>query len=349
MNDLDVVAIGARTPVGPTAAISAASVRARISRARPFPFITLSGEPIVVAADAELAPELEGRYRVLPLITSALDEAFASLPAEPLPQIRVLLALPESRPGFSDQDVAWVAAAVRDHTGSWRSPTAVQVAGRGHAGAIQAIGQVLSAGPQAAETLSMVVGGDSYLHPETFLWLEGDQRLAQPGTRGGFMPGEGAGCICVASSRIRKRLELRCHALVRSAATAQERLLRDSEDGTLGVGLSLAVTDAASAGGLALPDHAADAAYIDINGERYRSEEWGFTALRVPGAFRSLNYIAPADCWGDVGAAFAPLAAVLAVRSFARCYARGPRAVVLAGSESGLRGALWLEAASSDA
>jgi len=53
--------------------------------------------------------------------------------------------------------------------------------------------------------------------------------------------------------------------------------------------------------------------------------------------------VAPANCWGDVGAAFAPLAAMLAARSFARRYARGPRAVVLAGSEAGLRGVLWLE------
>ncbi len=88
-----------------------------------------------------------------------------------------------------------------------------------------------------------------------------------------------------------------------------------------------------------------DTIYIDINGERYRSEEWGFVALRTQALWRSLDYEAPCDAWGDVGAAWAPLAGVLAVRSFVRGYARGPRAMVLAGSLDGLRGAMLLEAA----
>lgn len=86
-----------------------------------------------------------------------------------------------------------------------------------------------------------------------------------------------------------------------------------------------------------------DTVYADINGERYRSEEWGFVALRAPSVWKSPGYRAPSDCWGDVGAAFGPLACILAVQSFARGYARGPRALVVAGSDGGLRGAMLLQ------
>ena len=86
-----------------------------------------------------------------------------------------------------------------------------------------------------------------------------------------------------------------------------------------------------------------DTLYCDINGERYRSEEWGFVAMNTASLWKSLDYEAPSACWGDVGAAFGTLAGVLALQSYARGYARGPRALVMAGSESGLRGAMLLQ------
>jgi 3-oxoacyl-[acyl-carrier-protein] synthase-1 len=89
--------------------------------------------------------------------------------------------------------------------------------------------------------------------------------------------------------------------------------------------------------GLDLPREGVDDLYTDINGERYRSEEWGFVALRAPSAWRSAGYKA-------VGAAFGALGGVLSVRAFARGYARGSRALVMAGSDGGLRGAMLLQA-----
>jgi 3-oxoacyl-[acyl-carrier-protein] synthase-1 len=88
-----------------------------------------------------------------------------------------------------------------------------------------------------------------------------------------------------------------------------------------------------------------DTLYSDINGERYRSEEWGFVAMKTPSLWKSLGYEAPGSCWGDVGAAFGTLAGVLAVQSYQRRYARGPRSLVMAGSDSGLRGAMLLQGA----
>jgi 3-oxoacyl-[acyl-carrier-protein] synthase-1 len=144
----------------------------------------------------------------------------------------------------------------------------------------------------------------------------------------------------LATPRLRARLRAPRLAAVGGAATAEEKQLRGSEAGSSGAALAQAVRGAMA--GVALPAQAADAVYIDINGERYRSEEWGFVALKAPEAFKSLQYRAPSDCWGDVGAAFGALGAILAVRSYARAYARGPRTLILAGSDGGLRGAMLL-------
>jgi 3-oxoacyl-[acyl-carrier-protein] synthase-1 len=99
--------------------------------------------------------------------------------------------------------------------------------------------------------------------------------------------------------------------------------------------------------GLRLPQEGVDLLYTDINGESYRSEEWGFVTLRTPSVWRSPGYKAPSDSWGDVGSAFGALGGVLAVRAFARGYARGPRVMVVAGSDRGLRGAMLLQAPES--
>ena len=112
----------------------------------------------------------------------------------------------------------------------------------------------------------------------------------------------------------------------------------------LGEGLTAAVQTAVS--GLNPPAQRVGDVYCDINGERYRSEEWGFVCLRLshyfddPTAFHS-----PAECWGDVGAASGPLLSMLACQAFARGYATGVRALVWASSEGGHRGAAVFESA----
>ncbi|MFL5353214.1 hypothetical protein [Archangium sp.] len=341
---VEIVAVAARTPVGLTAESSAASVRAGICRYAEYPFVDPRGERVVVAADRLLGSRPEGRDRLMPMAVSVLEELEAKIEQKILygGKLSVLLALPETRPGFSEEDAAWVVDVVAARLRSKTSSARVEIAGRGHAGAIRAVEQVMRECSESKDNLFLVVGVDSYHHADTFVWLERSRRFAQPGIRSGFTPGEGAGCLALMSAGLRRRLRLPQLAIVRGSCTAQERLLRDSDTGSFGVGMTQAVQGAVA--GLDLPREGVDVLYTDINGERYRSEEWGFVALRAPSVWKSPGYNAPSDCWGDVGAAFGALGGVLAVRAFARGYARGPRALVMAGSDGGLRGAMLLQA-----
>lgn len=341
---VEVVAVAARTPVGLTAESSAASVRAGICRYAEYPFVDPRGERVVVAADRLLGSGPEGRDRLMPMAGSVLEEIEAKIDQKILygGRLSVLLALPETRPGFSEEDAAWVADSLAARFRAKSSSARVELAGRGHAGAIRAVEKVMQECSESRDNLFLVLGVDSYHHADTFMWLERSRRFAQPGIRSGFTPGEGAGCLALMSAGLRRRLRLPQLAIVRGSCAAQERLLRDSDTGSFGVGMTQAVQGAVA--GLDLPRESVDVLYTDINGERYRSEEWGFVALRTPSVWQSPGYKAPSECWGDVGAAFGALGGVLAVRAFARGYARGPRVLVMAGSDGGLRGAMLLQA-----
>jgi len=341
--ELDVIAIGARTPLGFMAETSAAALRAGISRIREFPFVTTSGQPMMIASDGLLSPRLDAAARLMPLANAVLWEIAHKLAAAPRPyqgEIDLWLALPEARPGLSEQEIdQFVATLISTlHAGGTR--LRYELAGRGHAGVTQALTRAAQALAHDDERLSLVLGVDSYLDPRTFLWLE-QNRCFGPTARSGFPPGEGAGCLVVASSRLRKQLGLPCLARIAGLGLALEPRPLGDEAGSLGEGMTAALRAAISQ--LRLPSEAVDDVYTDINGERHRSEEWGFVALRMPELFRELDYASPADAWGDVGAASGGLLAILAMRAWARSYARGPRALVLTGSTSGQRGAILLQ------
>ena len=109
----------------------------------------------------------------------------------------------------------------------------------------------------------------------------------------------------------------------------------------LGHGLAAAIAGATAS--LRLPQEAVDTVFCDINGERYPSHEWGMAVLRTPEVFATTAYESPANLWGDMGAAWGALGCTLAVRAWARGYARGPRALVWGSSDGGLRGAVVLQ------
>jgi 3-oxoacyl-[acyl-carrier-protein] synthase I len=344
-----IVALGARTPLGLTAESSAAAVRAAISRVREHPFIIdMNGDPRVLAFDSLLDMTLFGWKRMVALAASALSEVLGKIGSHAGALsagrgVPVLLALPESRPGFGEADERQTAEALRSAKGDRSVDLELEICGRGHAGVLHGI-EVARARLQTGRSEICIVGGvDSYLESDTLDWLESARRIRVQGVRSGFPPGEAAAFVALATAGGARSLSLPVLARFRGACTSAERCLIDSDEEVLGHGLTDAIKRAAAS--LGVPGEAIDMIYCDINGERYRNDEWAFTALRTHQFIRDSAYVAPADCWGDVGAASGALGCVLAVRAWARGYAQGPRALIWAGSDHGLRGAAVLEAA----
>ena len=74
---------------------------------------------------------------------------------------------------------------------------------------------------------------------------------------------------------------------------------------------------------------------------RATAEKFGFTALRTKEHFESASdFVAPADCWGDVGAAGGLLHIVLACAAAGKGYSSGPISMTWASAERGERAAV---------
>lgn len=342
-----IIGIGARTPIGLTVPAAAAAVRASISGIGDHPYmIDKAGEKMSVAMDPELSPELNGLDRFLELAKSTLKESIAPLSlikTQDLSSIPVIVGLPHPRPGleinFETQFADRLSRQSQDVPMS-RFYSVQPIVG-GHSAGLMALEEGWRQ-IQAGQAEFCLVGGvDSYIHPDTLEWLDQEEQLMSAGNWSGFPPGEGAGFCVLASSKKAKKLQCEILGWVVDVATAYEQNRIKTETVCIGEGLSAAFSTITSR--LKLPEEKINTIYCDMNGERYRTEEFVFAALREQAAFVDVHgTIHPADCWGDIGAASGPLFTCLAVASSQRGYAKGPRSFIWTSSEGGQRSAALL-------
>jgi 3-oxoacyl-[acyl-carrier-protein] synthase-1 len=81
----------------------------------------------------------------------------------------------------------------------------------------------------------------------------------------------------------------------------------------------------------------------DLNGEGYRSYEWGLVRARLGSSLEQVRALwHPAQCFGDLRAAGPPVHAILACEAYRKGYAPGSPALLFAGADEGERGACLL-------
>jgi len=341
-----VVGLGATTPLGRSAWASAAAVRAGISGLDSHPYmVDAVGVPMKVAAFPWMEADRGIDERVAEALVGALHEALAPvLDASPRPTIVLFVNLPPARPGLPEELSRRVVARLQEAFGSVLDN--MKIASLGHAGgliALQAAADAIAASPG---TVCVVAGADSYLEPDVLEWLEETDQLHGAGRRNnawGFIPGEGAGAILLASAQTLKRWPLRPLGRIRGIGVGRETELIGTGTVCTGLGLTSAVRAAISPmrEGERLTD-----VYCDMNGEPYRSDEFAFLVTRTRERFvAASDFVAPADCWGDVGAASAPLLIALACIAGAKGYAKGDAALVWASSVGGERAAAVIQTA----
>jgi 3-oxoacyl-[acyl-carrier-protein] synthase-1 len=336
--------IGARTPLGFSAAASAAAVRGSISAIGAHPiFMEKAGEPVAMARDAALDPRLPIAQRMEQLLVSAITEAIAAaVPPDANESLRsarlaCLIGIPEPRPGLPSDVAAVLGTAVSD---AFAWPLAShQVLQRGHAAGLMAL-QLAAQRIEAGELdICIAAGVDSYHDARSLAWLDRNGALMSAGNRNGFPPGEGAGACLIAARSFAETHGLPVRARIMAAATAREPHPIGTTGVCTGEGLTAALNGASAA--MLPPDQAITATYCDLNGQRYRNEEYVYALLRVQELFVDAHdYECPADCWGDMGAATGPLLASLAVCASERGYSKGPFPLAWSGSISGYRTAV---------
>lgn len=338
--NIAVLAAGGRTPLGFDLPASAAAVRAGISGIGDHPYmIDRYGLPMKVTRDIGLDIAATGPDRAIPLAVSAATEALRGL-APRSARIDLLLSTGEARPGQSPGFPDAVLNALTDELGARFEVTGGVIAG-GHAGGLTALHHAARALAENRAELCLVGGVDSYLQPETLEWLDAREQLHSEGNIYGFCPGEGAGFCLLARTGTAARLGLRPRLMCRATAIGTEPNPIQTETVCLGEGLGGVLAELRDT----RPEGArpVDAITCDMNGERYRANEYGFAVLKSSGLCRdAADVLTPADCWGDLGTATGPLAIGLAVEAQLRGHAKGPTTLVWASSEGGARAAALL-------
>jgi 3-oxoacyl-[acyl-carrier-protein] synthase-1 len=304
-----------------------------------------AGKKMIVARAPYLELAMPLRDRLLALAMPAAREAISaeSNQIRRKTAIPVFVGLPPTRPGLPAGLIAGflerLEASLREHV----PIGTIEAIQTGHSSGLMALEKGCRSLQSGGAEFCLIGGVDTYLEPITLEWLEHCGQIHAAGMTNnawGFIPGEAAGFCLLAAPGALDRYQLTCHCRVRTVATSQEKNLIKTESVCIGKGLSEVVQRVL--GSLPL-DTRVDQVICDMNGEAYRADEYGFTVARTAERFKdAANFLAPADCWGDVGAASGPLYLGLADVGSRRRYAKGTNWLAWTSSESGERSAALL-------
>ncbi len=342
-----IVGVGMMTAVGLTAPETAASVRAATMRYTETSIRDRQFNPITMAEvpDDGLPPlvdSVEGQSRLTPreirmlrLGTMPLTEALAALPpGQRAPGLA--LALPEMQPGHRVDGSRFLQAFAAQTKLKFDIARSAAV-DEGRAGALIAIARAAQAIRSGQVTFMLAGAIDTYRDLYVLGTLDLEQRVKSAANLDGFIPGEGAAFLLLASHE----------AAVQSGMTPLARLTRvalDEEPGHLysetvyrGEGLAKTFAQLLSSGDVVAP---VAEVFSSMNGESHWAKEWGVGYLRNRPAFlEDVTVQHPADCFGDTGSACGPLLVGLAALGMRDGYRRSP-SLVYCSSDRGARAAL---------
>jgi 3-oxoacyl-[acyl-carrier-protein] synthase-1 len=338
--ELVISGVGMVSSVGLTMAETCASVRAGINR-----FTDIEDYiPEMETLDAELPQPMKGCRvptigseddRISNLLLAALRDLVqnARLARSVMMRAALYVALPPADRAGRTPDRR--DASLRRFLGKALGcdPARIRLFPGGHTASAVALSA--AAGDEA--TPAIVAGVDSYHDPETLAWLDESGRLRSLKNPEGFLPGEAAAALLLETRSAAETRAASVLAAVRGTGKARETNAIGGDRPSSGAGLTSAIRTAANGDD---PDGVAWVA-CDLNGERYRHQEWGLCQVKLrPALASSLIVWHPADCLGDVGAASASVLLGLAARALERDYAPAPECIVWTGSDDGERAAV---------
>jgi 3-oxoacyl-[acyl-carrier-protein] synthase-1 len=336
-----IVGVGAKTPVGFTTVATAAAIRAGIPGFSEHSYLTnRGGEPIIVASVRNLTNGDASIDRFIPLAVEPAREAL--IPLAPfrrnIGRIALFLGLPPQRPGrLKNLEHRFV-----DTFQNAVGVGPVECIATGHSAGLMALEIALHRVAIGSLEFCLVGGVDSYLEVDTLAWIEENDQLHGDDNAYGFIPGEAAGFCLLCTEKTAERRHLNVLGRVTTVATCRETKLIKTDAVCVGKGLT-EVFGKVFADLPAVTDKISHT-ICDMNGEPYRADEYGLTVARLSERFVDASaFLAPADCWGDVGAASGPLFVNLVVTLGKGGNGKAGYNLLWTSSESGERSAAILQ------
>jgi len=342
---LALISTGMITAIGANTTMSAAAVNAGISSQTESHYFNKRNKPIRLASipegaldplDNNLDPAVEkcseNHWYLVRIAAQALRECLECFaPNDPVP---VFLACPEVLPNTSNRVRPSFLKHLQIQSKANIDLTNSKLTYTGRAGGLEMIELAFKFLDATGRDFVLVGGVDSYRYClQQLSILDSEDRLLVYGSGDGFIPGDAGGFLLLASPTAVQKYQLSPLLNIACPACDHEPGHRYSEEPYRGDGLAAAFRKAlANAPGAQI-----DAVYSSMNGESLASKELGVAMVRNAQRFVPNTPIKhPADCFGDIGAAFGPVLLGLmsktkACSSLAYCSADGPyRSAVVA-------------------
>jgi 3-oxoacyl-[acyl-carrier-protein] synthase I len=315
---LAVLGVGLVSGVGLTAEASCAAIRCGINNFRETWFIGRDGERLVGSA-VEFDEPWRGITKLAKMSARAIAECLAASDDAKPEGIPVLVCIAEpERPGRFEALGRVILEDIERELGTRLHPHS-RIIEQGRIGGAVALLQARRMLLGGRHSRVIIVGVDSFLAGATLTAYDREDRLLRRANSNGFIPGEAAGAVVLATWRE----EVPTPLLVRGLGFAREPAPLNSGKPLRAEGLVQAIRAALGDAKVALKD--CDQRIGDMNGEQYRFKE---AALAITRLLRDRKVLFslwhPADCIGEVGAATLP--AMLAILYFgaSKDYLPGP-------------------------
>ncbi len=349
MDSLLLGGVGMITPVGIGASMVNTSIRAGIKR---FTLTDILGDieaPTKVALVPNKALEntiadtqLKGSFnalqrRMLAMASQALSNLKPSIPDVSIPLFLAGAEPYVQGPSLNQYFIERLSESARIKIDIPNSRTL----NIGRAGGVEAIEIAFKYMSSTQAHYALVGGVDSFYDFLTMDYLYESSRLLNCSNGDGFIPGEGAGFILLVSPNAPDIDHRNVNTVVYRPGLHEEASHLYSEEQTNpGGGLSQALRQAFSA--LNNPTEIINDVYTSGNGERYYAQELSVSLMRNQKLIsKPHNIIRPADSFGDLGAAFAPIAIGLASENMAP--EKTKVSSVFCSSDSSARGVICLK------
>ncbi len=240
----------------------------------------------------------------------ALEDALNG--EENISDIPLFLGLPEPIPGCVDSIQSSLVSHISLQAGIEFDVVNSRVFRSGRAAGMLAIDLAFQYFETTGKTRVIVGGVDSFVDPSVLGVLDLHGRVLAEEKLDAFAPGEGAGFLLLSAEAVKEKVSKKGTQLFRPAVASEPGHLY-SEEPNLGAGMTTVFKQAQLASG----SEVVDKIYSSFNGESIHNKEYGIAVLRNSSRLsENFDLEHPADCFGDIGAAFAPVLISLAHHTY---------------------------------
>ncbi|MBT1072770.1 3-oxoacyl-ACP synthase [Pelotalea chapellei] len=345
MKTLAMTAVNSITAVGHDGRMTAASVRAGISRLSEYDdYLDSDGNPITVARIRDIEDDNHDTASRLSSIASKcleemLGDYFKDCTSRPSTFHLILGVASEDRPGPRyEESCLYPLKMVMDE---WADKVELEVVPQGNASMPYALAQAAELIESNPATLCIIGGIDSLLRASTLNWFEQAGRLKSVsyGRHQGLIAGEAVGFMIIEDPARAEQASRPILARITALGLAEESSPRASNSPSRNSGL----TDACHAALSGVQDKEIRAMFGDLNGENSRAVEWSMADMRCfKERYEQRQLWTPANCYGDIGAASGTVIANIVTQGFTRGWLQSP-ALMFCSDDHGSCGALVLE------